>query len=168
MSIHSVKMDVAINSTIQHLLGDDHGQCDENLFGMGERVRNNQTENIDSNHLSDSSDDESIEAAVCPTCRKTCKSANILAKEHITRCQKALKASGKGHFLRDHMSASTNLEDYLLPSIWCWHPQRLVGANKKPLKCWDKDCDGHKGINSVDKDPVSQLAKNTYILSIPK
>ena len=86
MSIHSVKMDVAINSTIQHLLEDDSGQYDDYLFGLGEKVADNQTEKDDENHLSDSSDDQSITTEVCPTCRKICKSANNYAKEHINRC----------------------------------------------------------------------------------
>ena len=94
MSIHSVKMDVDINSTIQYLLRNDSGHYDDYLFGLGEKVLDNQTENEDDNHLSEESDDESMRAEVCPICRKTCISPNKDARDHIKRCQTSLKASG--------------------------------------------------------------------------
>jgi hypothetical protein len=51
-----------------------------------------------------------------------------MAIEEIRRCKGLLKVSGKGHYLRDNSIASLNLEDYLRPSIWCWHPQRLLAS----------------------------------------
>ena len=95
MSIHSVKMDVGINSTIQYLLREENGQYDEDLFGLGDKVEDNQKEKQDSSSLSEESDDESITTEVCPICKKTCMSPNRDSIEHIKRCQTTLKASGK-------------------------------------------------------------------------
>ena len=83
MSIHYIKMDVGINSTIQYLLGDDCGQYDDSFFGLGEKVIDNRTEHEDDIHLSEESDDESVITEVCPVCRKTCMSPNKHAKDHI-------------------------------------------------------------------------------------
>ena len=145
---HSNKMDVAINLSIQLLLGKDDGQYDKVLFAMGERVTDNEAieeEEI----LSKDSDDDSVVNECCPICSKTCNSPNKLAKEEIRRCQNLLKVSGTKHFLRDNSVASTNLEDYLYPSIWCWHPQRLLSSNLRPLLCWNESCTGHTGKNYV-------------------
>ena len=86
-------MDVAINLSIQLLLGKDDGQYDKVLFAMGERVTDNEAieeEEI----LSKDSDDDSVVNECCPVCSKTCNSPNKLAKEEIRRCQNLLKVSG--------------------------------------------------------------------------
>ena len=137
-------MDVAINTSIQVLLGDDDGQYDKVLFAMGDRVADNQTVE-DEETQSRESDDESIVNDRCPICSRTCYSPNELAKGEIRRCQSLLRISGNKHFLRDNSVASTNLDDYLYPSIWCWHPHRLLTSNLRPLLCWNKSCAGHTG-----------------------
>ena len=145
---HKNQMEVAINSSIQTLLGDDDGQFDNVLFAMGERVTDNEAVE-DEEILSKDSDDDSVVNECCPICSKTCNSPNKLAKEEIRRCQNLLRVSGTKHFLRDNSVASTNLDDYLYPSIWCWHPQRLLSSNLRPLLCWNKSCSGHSGENCV-------------------
>ena len=49
---------MGINLTIQYLLRNDSGHYDDYLFGLGEKVLDNQTENEDENHLSEESDGE--------------------------------------------------------------------------------------------------------------
>lgn len=143
-------MDVAINTSVQVLLGDDDGQYDKALFAMGDRVVDNQMVE-DEDIQSRDSDDESIVNECCPKCSKTCYSPNELAKEEIRRCQSLLRQTGKKHFLRDDSVASTNLDDYLYPSVWCWHPQRLLSSSLRPLLCWNKSCQGHTGENHAYK-----------------
>ena len=60
-------MDVAINTSIQVLLGDDDGQNDKVLFAMGDRVADNQTVE-DEETQSRESDCESIVNDRCPIC----------------------------------------------------------------------------------------------------
>ena len=142
-----VQMDFGINSVVQSLLGKDEGQYCKSLFGLGERVENNSTDNveeIDSNS-NESDSDESVSKECCRLCSKTYQSPNNLAVEEIRRCKSLLKVSGKGHFLRDNSITSLDLDDYLRPSIWCWHPQRLLPSTSRPLVCWNRSCTGHLG-----------------------
>jgi hypothetical protein len=120
-------MDVCTNVTIQALLGEDRGQYCTELFGLGERVDDTTTLSPQEDNDDIESDDETImKVSNCPVCRKTCYPPNKLAIDHIDRCQASIKAV-----------ASTVLEDYLRPSIWCWHPQRLMSSPLQPLRCWN-------------------------------
>ena len=94
-----------------------------------------------------------------------------MAIEEIRRCKGLLKVSGKGHYLRDNSIASLNLEDYLRPSIWCWHPQRLLPPTSRPLVCWNKSCVGHVGtisspitIKEYDHRSVEDITTNGFII----
>jgi hypothetical protein len=147
LTCSSHQMDFGINSVIQSLLGNDDGQYCKSLFGLGERAQNyhvNNIEDIDSNP-NESDSDNSVSKECCQLCSKTYQSPNNLAVDEIRRCKSLLKVSGRGHFLRDNSITSLNLDDYLRPSIWCWHPQRLLPSTSKPLVCWNNNCAGHLG-----------------------
>ena len=126
-------MDVGINSVVQALLNVDLGQFSSSLFQMGERKGGAVVdENID-----DDSDDSvaSLVRDCGPLCKKHSYSPNNFALDRIKECKSYLRLSGKSHFLRDDFVSSRNLKDYLQPSIWCWHPQRLLESNAAPLVC---------------------------------
>ena len=139
-------MDYAVNNVIKSLLGDDVGQYCQKLSSLGERVTDNKTPSSDPLKEDTSDSDESQADESCHVCKLTSGSPNLLAMKEISRCKGLLKLSGSGNCLRDNSVSSTNLEDYLRPSIWCWHPERLLPSNSKPLVCWDKSCSGHQGI----------------------
>jgi hypothetical protein len=136
-------MDYAVNVVVKSLLGEDNGQFSKTLSGLGERVKDNSTLPTEQNESE--SDDESIAVEEkCRVCDKSCHTPNSLANKEIVKCINLLKNSETtGHYLRDNLTASTNLDDYLRPSIWCWHPQRL--SPLKPLRCWNESCPGHSG-----------------------
>lgn len=148
-------MDVSINATVQQLLGEDIGQYTKELYGLGERVNDNRNHVNEDDGVGDESDDESlVKDTLCPVCSKTNKSPNEVAKDHIKKCQAALKSSGMGPFLRDNAVSSLVLEDYLRPSIWCWHPERLLSSTpRRPLLCWNKSCSGQLGKSHVYNIP---------------
>lgn len=135
-------MDYAINVVVKSLLGEDIGQFCKTLSGLGERVADNSTLPTEQNESE--SDDESVALEEkCPTCGKSCHLPNSLAHIEIAKCISLLKESGTGHYLRDNVTGSTNLDDYLRPSIWCWHPERV--STLPPLRCWNEGCSGHSG-----------------------
>ena len=109
-------------------------------------VTDNKTPSSDPHKENTSDSDESQADDSYHVCKLTSGSPNLLAMKEISRCKGLLKLSGSGNCLRDNSVSSTNLEDYLRPSIWCWHPERLLPSNSKPLVCWDKSCSGHQGI----------------------
>ena len=167
-----VQMDFGINSIVQSLLGEDGGQYCKSLFALGERVGNDRRDkNIEVTDINESDSEESVSKEYCILCSKTYQSPNNLAIEEIRRCKTILKVSGKGHYLRDNSITSLNLEDYLRPSIWCWHPQRLLPSTSKPLVCWNRSCAGHLGtisspitIKEYDHRSVEDITTNGFII----
>ena len=165
-------MDFGINSVIESLLGEDDGQYCKCLFALGERVDNNSSDkNVEVADSNESDSDESVSKECCLLCSKTSQSPNNLAIEEIRRCKGLLKVSGKGHYLRDNSITSLNLEDYLRPSIWCWHPQRLLPPTSRSLVCWNKSCAGHQGtisspitIKEYDHRGVEDITSNGFII----
>ena len=166
-----------MNNVINSLLGDDVGQYCQKLSSLGERVTDNKTPLSGPLKEDDSDSDESQTDESCNVCKLTSWSPNSLALKEITRCKGLLKISGSDNFLRNNSITSTNLEDYLRPSIWCWHPERLLPSDSKPLVCWDISCAGHQGIikyiieskksvdNSLFITITSQLRRNVQFLS---
>ena len=141
-------MDVGINSVVQALLNVDLGQFSDSLFALGERTNPESRTDRDLEDESNDEDDESVTSVAkegCSICGKLSSSPNNIAACQIKKCQSLLRVSGKSHYLRDDFVSSKNLEDYLRPSIWCWHPQRLLESSSAPLVCWNENCAGHSG-----------------------
>ena len=120
-------MDYAVNNVIKSLLGDDVGQYCQKLSSLGERVTDNKTPSSDPLKEDTSDSDESQADESCPVCKLTSGLPNLLAMEEISRCKGLLKLSGSGKFLGDN----------LRPSIWCWHPERLLVPRPLMIShCW--------------------------------
>ena len=146
-----IKMDVGINSVVQSLLNVDLGQFSDSLFALGDRRKTDTSDHEDL--VEENSEDDTSVASLpkkcCAICGKLSQSPNIIASRRIKECVAQLKISGRAIFLRDDFVSSRNLEDYLQPSIWCWHPQRLLEPNAAHLVCWNVTCAGHFGTSYI-------------------
>ena len=127
-----------INSVVETLLNVDLGQFSDSLFALGEQTTPESRNHRDVEDEDDEEDDDSVASETkesCNVCGKLSSSPNNYATCRIKKCQSLLRVSGMSHYLRDDFVSSRNLEDYLQPSIWCWHPQRLLESSSAPLVC---------------------------------